>query len=114
MKKLFLSLIFCTFSISPVWAEVVTGVFKTNPSEETGGYLHIEFGPCQDNKKMSCGTIQTAIRKDGSENTEYEHLGKLMVWDMQAGTDGRYKGGKIWGNTFLKKFSSHHKNVQCI
>ena len=96
MKKLFLSLIFCTFSISPVWAEVVTGVFKTNPSEETGGYLHIEFGPCQDNKKMSCGTIQTAIRKDGSENTEYEHLGKLMVWDMQAGTDGRYKGGKIW------------------
>ena len=96
MKKLFLSLIFCTFSISTVWAEVVTGVFKTNPSEETGGYLHIEFGPCEDNKKMSCGTIKTAIRKDGSKNEEYEHLGKLMVWDMKAGTEGRYKGGKIW------------------
>ena len=96
MKRLFLSLIFCSFSISPVWAEVVTGVFKTNPSEETGGYLHIEFAPCPDDKEMSCGTIKTAIRKDGSKNTEYEHLGKLMVWDMKSGTEGRYKGGKIW------------------
>ena len=96
MKRLFLLLIVCTLSFSPVWAEVVTGVFKTNPSEDTGGYLHIQFGPCQDDKEMSCGTIKTAIRKDGSKNEEYEHLGKLMVWGMKAGTEGRYKGGKIW------------------
>ena len=30
------------------------------------------------------------------ENEDYEHLGELMVWNMKAGTEGRYKGGKIW------------------
>jgi len=96
MKSLLLSILVFGFSISPVWSEVVSGVFKTNPSEETGGYLHIEFGPCKDNKELSCGIIKTAVRKDGSKNKEYEHLGKLMVWDMKSGTEGRYKGGKIW------------------
>ena len=47
MKSLLLSIIVLGLSISPVWSEVVSGVFKTNPSEETGGYLHIEFGPCK-------------------------------------------------------------------
>ena len=96
MKSLLLSIFVFVFSISAVWSEVVSGVFKTNPSEETGGYLHIEFGACADNKELSCGLIKTAIRKDGSKNKEYEHLGKLMVWDMKSGTEGRYKGGKIW------------------
>ena len=96
MKKIILIVILCVMSMTPGWSEVVTGVFKTNPSEETGGYLHIEFGSCPDDKAMSCGIIKTAIRKDGSKNKEYEHLGELMVWDMKAGTEGRYKGGKIW------------------
>lgn len=96
MRKLFLSLVVLVLSISSAWSEVVSGVFKTNPSEETGGYLHIKFAPCVDDKAMSCGTIETAIRKDGSKNENYEHLGELMVWNMKAGTEGRYKGGKIW------------------
>ena len=96
MKRIFLSVLIVVFSMTPVWSGVVSGVFKTNPSEETGGYLHIEFAPCSDNKEMSCGTIKTAIKKDGSKNNEYEHLGKLMVWNMESGTEGRYKGGKIW------------------
>ncbi len=96
MKRIFLSMLIIAFTMTPVWSEVVSGVFKTNPSEETGGYLHIEFGSCPDNKEMSCGTIKTAIKKDGTINNEYEHLGKLMVWNMTSGTEGRYKGGKIW------------------
>lgn len=96
MKRLFLSILLFAFGVSPVWSGVVNGVYKTNPSEETGGYLHIEFGPCPENKEMSCGIIKTAIRKDGTKNTEYEHLGELMVWNMKTGTDGKYKGGKIW------------------
>ena len=96
MKKIFLSVIVIMFAMSAAWSEVVSGVFKTNPSEETGGYLHIEFDSCPDDKEMSCGTIKTAIRKDGSKNQDYEHLGELMVWNMKAGTEGRYKGGKIW------------------
>ena len=96
MKRLFLSIFVFAFSLSPVWSEVVTGVFKTNPSEDTGGYLHIEFGTCPDNKQLSCGTIKAAIKKDGSKNATYEHLGKLMVWNMKDAGQGKYKGGKIW------------------
>jgi len=96
MKKIMVYLIILMFSISPVWSEVVSGVFKTNPSEETGGYLHIEFGACADNKELSCGTITTAIKKDGTTNSNYEHLGKLMVWNMQDAGSGKFKGGKIW------------------
>ena len=96
MKRLLISLFVFAFIISPGWSEVVSGVYKTNPSEETGGYLHIEFGACSDNKEMSCGTIKTAIKKDGSKNTEYEHLGKLMVWNMKDAGQGKFKGGKIW------------------
>lgn len=96
MKKIFICLAVLIYSIVPAWSEVTTGVFKTNPSEETGGYLHIEFGACPDNKELSCGTIKTAIRKDGTKNTDYEHLGELMVWNMKDSGAGKFKGGKIW------------------
>ena len=96
MKKISLYLIITMLSISYGWAEVVSGIFKTNPSEETGGYLHIEFGPCADNKDLSCGVINKAIQKDGSSNKGYEHLGKLMVWNMKSAGSGKFKGGMIW------------------
>ncbi len=96
MKKITVYLIILMFSISPAWSEVVSGVFKTNPSEETGGYLHIEFGACPDNKELSCGIIKTAIKKDGTTNNSYENLGKMMVWNMQDAGSGKFKGGKIW------------------
>jgi uncharacterized protein (DUF2147 family) len=82
--------------VSPVFSDVMTGIFATNPSEENGGFLHIEFGACPDNKAMSCGTIKKAIKKDGSKNETYEHLGKLLVWNMQSAGDNKYKSGKIW------------------
>ena len=96
MKKISVYLIILLVSISSSWAEVVSGVFKTNPSEETGGYLHIEFGPCSDNSDLSCGTINKAIKEDGTANKSYEHLGKLMVWNMTDAGAGKFKGGKIW------------------
>ena len=96
MKKILAYMLAFTFSITPAWSEVVSGVFKTNPSEETGGHLHIAFGACSDNKELSCGIIKTAIKKDGSKNADYEHLGQLMVWNMKDAGGGKYKSGKIW------------------
>ena len=96
MRRIFIYMLAFTFSMTPAWSDIMSGVFKTNPSEETGGYLHIAFSACPDNSELSCGTIKTAIKKDGSKNMDYEHLGELMVWNMKAGTEGRYKGGKIW------------------
>jgi len=96
MNKILIALFSLLVSVNPVFSEVMTGIFATNPSEDTGGFLHIEFNACADNKAMSCGTIKEAIRKDGSKNKEYEHLGKLLVWNMQSAGDNKYKSGKIW------------------
>lgn len=96
MRKIIFCAIIFVFSVSAGWAGVVSGVFKTNPSEDTGGYLHIEFSACPDNGELSCGVIKAAISKDGTENKSYEHLGKLMVWNMSDAGSGKYKGGKIW------------------
>ena len=96
MNKILIALFTLFVSVNPVFSEVMTGIFATNPSEETGGFLHIEFGPCPDDKAMSCGTIKEAIRKNGTKNPEYEHLGKLLVWNMQSAGENNYKSGKIW------------------
>ena len=96
MNKILIVLFAFLVSTNPVFSQVMTGTFATNPSEETGGFLHIEFGACTDNKALSCGIIKTAIKKDGSKNANYEHLGKLLVWNMQSAGDNKYKSGKIW------------------
>lgn len=80
----------------PVFAVSFSGVFQTEPSEKTGGVLHVEFGACEEKPSLFCGTIKKAIRKDGSENKEYENLGKLIVWDMIDTGNGKFKKGRIW------------------
>ena len=96
MRKISVVISILLITVTPAFSGVLNGLYKTNPSEETGGYLHIEFDACPDNKDLSCGTIESAIRKDGTENKEYEHLNKLMVWNMKDNGSGKYKGGKIW------------------
>ena len=64
-------------------AETLSGYFKTETSE-TGGYLIVEMGLCENNKKLTCGKIVEAEWDDnGSKITDYEHLNKLIVWDMK-------------------------------
>lgn len=86
-------------------ADPVDGTWKTAPGD-TGGYLHVSIGPCA---AKLCGTISAAFDKTGAPDTEYEHLGKKMIWDMNADGDGNYSGGKIWapdsGKTYKAKMA---------
>ncbi len=96
MKKFLTSLAIIFIGVVPASSEVVTGVFETPPSEDSGRYLQIEFGSCDDDSKLTCGKIKNGFSKDGVANPEYEHIGKLMVWSMVESGSGKYKNGKIW------------------
>lgn len=84
-------------------ADPAEGVWKTAEGEE-GGYLHVAIAPCG---AALCGTIAAAFGDDGSPSPDYEHLGRRLLWDMQAEGGGAYGDGKVWapdtGKTYRSK-----------
>ena len=78
-----------------VFAEPFSGVYKTMPSKTTGGWAHVKFGACKENKNFTCGTLIKAFSKDGKALKNYEHKGKYVVWDMRKEGDKDFSGGKI-------------------
>ncbi|PCJ76981.1 MAG: imidazoleglycerol-phosphate dehydratase [Rhodobacteraceae bacterium] len=97
------------------YAAPLTGVFQTEPGDE-GGVLHVGMAPCADDAALTCGTILRAYKADGTANTEYEHLGKPIVWAMSDGGNGKWGGGKIWApdrdKTYASKMSMNGNMLQ--
>jgi len=106
MKNIILFMFFLIFSFSSAFSGTMTGTFKTEVSEETGGYLLIKFSSCEKNKSLSCGIIENAIDKKGKISKKYEHKGKLLVWDMKDDGNGKFSSGKIWDPTKDKIYNS--------
>ena len=78
--------------------------YQTEANEE-GNYLLVSMGPCEKNNNLTCGTIIAAFEKE-KENRDYEHLDKLIVWDMRNYKPGKYKKGKIWDPSKDKIYKS--------
>ena len=78
-----------------VYAQPLSGTYKTMPSKKTGGWALVKFGACKDNKSLTCGTLMKAFSKDGKAIKNYEHKGKYVVWDMKKEGDKKFSGGKI-------------------
>lgn len=93
-------------SCSAAASDSLQGIFQTEPGDE-GGVLHVKFSLCADADKV-CGVIVKAIDKQGNVSNDYEHLGKKMIWDMQAQSEnnGSYEGGKIWAPDKDKTYKS--------
>ncbi len=95
MKIITLSLtILLLFSFS-LKADVVTGTFQTEKSDE-GNYLHVKFGPCPKDKNLTCGKIKGSFLSNGSKNKNSKITGELIVWNMVDKGNGQYTNGKIW------------------
>ena len=95
MKTFFISIITLLFFAAGLKAEVVTGTFQTEKSDE-GNYLHVKFGACSKDKSKTCGTIKESFTSNGSKNKNSKITGQLIVWDMISKGDGQYANGKIW------------------
>jgi uncharacterized protein (DUF2147 family) len=78
-----------------VFAEPFSGLYKTMPSKTTGGWAHVKFGACKQNKNFTCGTLVKAFSREGKAVKNYEHKGKYVVWDMKKEGDKNFSGGKI-------------------
>lgn len=77
------------------------GVWQTESSDK--GYLHVSIEQCD---KSLCGTILRAYNLQDEINTDYEHIGKSMVWGMESSSDSNWKGGKIWDPSSDKTYNS--------
>ena len=113
-KTTILALLLSTGAAS---ADPVEGLWQTQPGD-SGGFLHVDLSSCGD---TICGVIRKAIDGKGQEVAGYEHLGKQMIWNMEAQGDGAYAGGKIWapdrGKTYNSKMqlSGNQLNVKgCV
>lgn len=102
MKRVAASIAVLILSAGTCLADPVEGVWKTQPGD-TGGYLHVTVSKCGE---AICGTITQAYKQGGAVSNGYEHLGKRMLWDMQAKGDGAYAGGKIWAPDRNKTYKS--------
>ena len=94
MKLLFTIFVFLICSLN-VFAEPLSGVYKTMPSKTTGGWAYVKFGACKDNNSLTCGTLIKAFSKNGKAIKDYEHKGKYIVWDMKQEGNKNFSGGKI-------------------
>ncbi|MEP1469403.1 MAG: DUF2147 domain-containing protein [Halieaceae bacterium] len=80
------------------------GTWKTEVNDE-GGYLEVVVGPCEADGSKLCGLISKAYSDEGL-NPDYEHLGKLMVKNMEADGDNEFSGGTIWDPSADKVYKS--------
>ena len=95
MRKILTAVIVFFIVSVDVYAEPFSGVYKTMPSKTTGGWAHVKFGACKENKNFTCGTLIKAFSRDGKAVKNYEHQGKYVVWDMRKEGDKDFSGGKI-------------------
>lgn len=86
-------------------AGVLSGVFQTAPGD-SGSFLHVEMGACPNDAALTCGTIVRKYNADGSLDTDYENLGRPIVWNMVDKGDGQWGKGKIWAPDRDKTYGS--------
>ena len=101
-----------------VFAEPLSGVYKTLPSKTTGGWAHVKFGACKENKSLTCGTLIKAFSKNGKAVKNYEHKGKYVVWNMKKEGNKNFSGGKIKdysdGKVYNSKMEIISKNKMAV
>ena len=83
----------------------ISGLFKTEANED-GNYITVNFGTCEDNPSLYCGTIAGAYNSDDEANEEYEHLDRKIVWKMEHVGQGNFEGGMIWAPDTDKTYNS--------
>ena len=93
-----------------VQADVVTGIYKTEATE-TGAFLEVKFGPCEKDPSLSCGIILNAYESEADVNKEYDHLGKIIVENMEAQGSGKFTGGTIWDPSEDKVYNSKMTSI---
>lgn len=86
------------FSLGAAAFGDVTGVWVTEPNEETGASGFVEIKPCGE---FMCGTLV------GNTAGTSTHTGKKIVWDMRKTSDTNWDEGKIMDPVKEKTYNSY-------
>jgi len=90
MKTIIIAAVLAAFGGAAL-AEPVLGIWQTR-KDDNGNFGHVEIKPCG---AAVCGTLIKAFSGEGKEIAS-DNVGKRIVWDMKAGANGLYSGGKIY------------------
>ena len=90
MKTLALAALLAVLGTAAL-ADPVEGMWKTKP-DDNGNFGHVRIKPCG---PAFCGTLVTAFDGSGKE-IDSPNIGRKIVWDMVAYSDGLYDDGKIY------------------
>lgn len=90
MKTIIIAAVLAVFG-SAALADPVLGIWQTR-KDDNGNFGYVEIKPCG---PAVCGTLIKAFNGEGKE-IKSDNVGKRIVWDMKAGANGYYSGGKIY------------------
>jgi uncharacterized protein (DUF2147 family) len=80
---------------TPALAADPSGLWATARNDE-GAFLKVRIAPCPAGTGTLCGVIESAHARDGSQSSDYAHLGKRMIADMAPDRPGEWASGTIW------------------
>ncbi len=85
---------------SAALADPVEGLWQTR-ADDNGNFGHVEIKPCG---PAFCGTLVKAFNGEGQE-IDSPNIGRQIVWDMVAYTDGLYDDGRIYSPDRDKEYN---------
>ena len=95
---------------SPVFANDVFGVWKSEPSDE-GAYIHVKIGPCESDAAKVCGKIIETFNGTG----ERDIVGRLIIENMEPDGENEWDNGTIWApdddETYSSEMELKNKNT---
>jgi uncharacterized protein (DUF2147 family) len=82
-------------------ADPAHGTWQTSP-DDNGNFGHIEVSDCGES---ICGVLVRAYDGTG-QRLASDRIGQRIFWDMVAGGDGAYSGGKVYAPDRDKTYNS--------
>ena len=108
MTRTILIALAAALSAGAAQAAGATGIWRSQTSD-TGGYVHVEIGPCASDTAKLCGTILDAFNEDPAKLDQArraELVGKVMINDMASDGPNKWDDGTIWAPDDDETYSS--------
>ncbi|MDW4497429.1 DUF2147 domain-containing protein [Sulfitobacter sp. D35] len=101
MRTILIATVATLSATAALAADPIYGTWQT-AKDDNGNFGHIEVAPCG---AKICGTLVRSYNPDGTQ-LQSPHVGRQIIWDMQAQGGGAYAGGKVWSPDRDKTYNS--------
>lgn len=95
-------------SATTAYGEEAKGLWRS-ATNDNGGYIHVDIGPCAADAGLLCGKIIEAFNEDPArlnKKRRDEIVGKLIIENMESDGAAAWSGGTIWAPDDDETYSS--------